>query len=40
MFKNGEGNLVNLLNDALVTYNNNTHTTIDMKPIDSSNQSE
>ena len=37
MFINGNGNLVNLLNDAVVTYNNNIHSTINMTPVDASN---
>ena len=34
---NGDGNWVNVLNDAVITYNNNTHSTINMTPIDASN---
>ena len=37
MFINGDGNLVNILNDAVVTYNNNIHSTINMTPVDASN---
>ena len=37
MFINGDGNWVNILNDAVVTYNNNIHTTINMTPVDASN---
>ena len=33
MFINGDGNWVNILNDAVVTYNNNIHSTINMTPI-------
>ena len=33
MFINGDGNWVNILNDAVITYNNNIHTT----PVDASN---
>ena len=37
MFINGDGNWVNILNDAVVTHNNNIHSTIDMTPVDASN---
>ena len=37
MFINGDGNWVNILSDAVVTYNNNIHSTINMPPIDASN---
>ena len=37
MFINGDGNWVNILNDAVVTYNNNFHSTINMTPVDASN---
>ena len=37
MFINGGGNWVNVLNDAVVTYNNNIHSTINMTPVDASN---
>ena len=36
MFINGDGNWVNILNDAVVTYNNNIHSTINMTPVDAS----
>ena len=43
MFINGDprsgfadGNWVNILNDAVVTYNNNIHSTINMTPLDAS----
>ena len=36
MFINGDGNWVNLLNDAVVTYNNNIHSSINMTPVDAS----
>ena len=36
MFINGDGNWFNLLNDALITYNNNIHSTINMTPVDAS----
>ena len=36
MFINGDGNWVNILNDAVVTYNNNIHSTIEMTPVDAS----
>ena len=36
MFING-GNWVNILNDAVITYNNNMHSTINMTPVDASN---
>ena len=34
MFINGDGNWVNILNDAVVTYNNNIHSAIKMTPVD------
>ena len=34
---NGDGNWVNILNDAVVAYNNNIHSTINMTPVDASN---
>ena len=34
MFINGDCNWVNKLNDAIVTYNNNKHTTINTTPVD------
>ena len=37
MFINGDGNWVNTLNDAVITYNNNIHSTINMTPVDASN---
>ena len=37
MFLNGDGNWVSILNDAVVTYNNNIHSTINMTPVDASN---
>ena len=37
MFINGDGNWVNIINDAVVTYNNNIHSTINMTPVDASN---
>ena len=37
MFINDDGNWVNILNDAVITFNNNTHSTINMTPIDASN---
>ena len=37
IFINGDGKCVNLLNDAVITYNNNIHSTINMTPIDASN---
>ena len=37
MFINGDGNCVNILNDAVITYNNNIHSTIKMTPVDASN---
>ena len=39
MFINDDGNWVNILNDAVVTYNNNNkHTAINMTPLDASNK--
>ena len=37
MFINGDGNWVNIVNDAVITYNNNIHSTINMTPVDASN---
>ena len=37
MFINGDGNWVNTLNDAVITYNNNIHSTINMTPVGASN---
>ena len=34
---NGDGKWVNIINDAVITYNNNTHSTIKMTPVDASN---
>ena len=34
---NGDGNWVFILNDAVITYNNNIHSTINMTPVDASN---
>ena len=36
MFLNGDGNWVNILNDEVITYNNNIHPTINMTPVDAS----
>ena len=36
MFINGDGNWVNILNGAVVTYNINIHSTIKMTPVDAS----
>ena len=36
MFINVDGNWVNILNDAFVTYNNNVHSTINLTPVDAS----
>ena len=33
----GDGNWVNILIDAVITYNNNIHSTINMTPVDDSN---
>ena len=35
-----DGNWVNILNDAVVTYDNNNHSTIGMTPVDASNNHE
>ena len=40
MFINGNGNWVNILNDAVITYNNNIHSTINTTPVDASNISD
>ena len=40
MFINGNGNWVNLLNEAVIIYNNNIHSTINMTPVDASNNSD
>ena len=37
MFIKGDGNWVNILNYAVTTYNNNIHSTINMTPVDGSN---
>ena len=37
IFINGDGNWVNILNDAVITYNNNNHSTIYITPVDASN---
>ena len=37
MFINDECNWLNILNDAVITYNNNIHSTISMTPVDASN---
>ena len=37
MFINRDGNWVNILNDAVVAYNKNIHSTIYMTPVDASN---
>ena len=36
-FINRDGSWVNILNDAVITYNNNIHSTINMTPVDASN---
>ena len=40
MFIIGDGNWVNILNDAVVTYNNNIHSTFNMTPVDASNNTD
>ena len=37
MLTNGVGNWVKILNDAVITYNNKIHSTINMTPVDASN---
>ena len=37
MFINSDGNWVNILNDAVIIYNNKIHSTINMTPVDASN---
>ena len=37
MFINGDSNWANILNDAVVTYNKSIHSTINMTPVDASN---
>ena len=36
MFINGDGSWVNISNDAVITYNINNHSTINMTPVDAS----
>ena len=36
MFINGDGNWVKMLNDAVLTYNKNIRSTINMTPVDAS----
>ena len=36
-FIKGDGNRVDILKDAVITYNNNIHSTITMTPFDASN---
>ena len=40
MFINGDGDWVNILNDAVITYNNNIHSTINKTPVDASNNAD
>ena len=40
MFINGDGNWVNILKDAVITYNNNIHSTINMTPVDASKSAD
>ena len=40
MFINGDGSWVNILNVAVIAYNNNIHSTIIMKPVDASNNTD
>ena len=40
LFINGDGNWVCILNDAVVTYNNNVHSAFNMTPVDASNNPE
>ena len=40
MFINGDGNWVNIINDALMTYNNNIYSTINMTLVDASNNTD
>ena len=40
MFINGDGNWVNKINDAVIAYNNNIHSTINMTPVDASTDLE
>ena len=37
MFINGDGNWANIINDAVVTYNNKNYSKIKMTPVDASN---
>ena len=37
MFIIADGNWVNILNDAVITYNKNIHSTINITPVDASN---
>ena len=37
MFINGDGNWVNIINDAVIAYNNNIPSTINLTPVDASN---
>ena len=37
MFINGDGNWVDILNDAVITYNNNIRSTNNMTPVEASN---
>ena len=37
MFINGDGNWVNIFNNAVITYNNNIISTVNMTPVDASN---
>ena len=39
-FINGDGNWANILNDAVITYDKNIHSTINMTPVDASNSPE
>ena len=36
MYINGDGNWVNIINDAVATYNNNIYSTFNMTPVDAS----
>ena len=36
IFINGDGNCVNILNDAVITYNNNIQSSINVTPVDAS----
>ena len=40
MLINDDGNWVKILNDAVVTFNNNIHSTINMTPVDASNNTD